>query len=157
MAPTDEDLSHPAYFRRQKKTGVSATLNPEDVGQPGCTDAERGRFFSILDGGNLVDAYRHLYGSKKNDGMTWRGTQIGKFGDKGMRIDHCIVSRTLVSGIKSVEILGHAKGRSGFMTSDHCPLLIVCSGTLDKEFPDAQALPLPSRTQLADDASAEAT
>lgn len=41
-----------------------------------------------------------------------------------MRIDHALVSSTLVDRVIKVEILGHGSQREGFMGSDHCPLLI---------------------------------
>lgn len=75
----------------------------------------------------MIDAYRHLHGDGGDDDMTWRGARGGKFGHTGMRIDHCIVSRSILHGIEDVQILGRARGREGFMGSDHCPVLISCS------------------------------
>lgn len=97
---------------------------PENVGQPGCTDAERNRFEKIFEDGDLVDAYRELVGTEDKSGMTWRGIPSGKFGGKGMRIDHCIVSKSFCSRVESVEISGHGVDRIGFLGSDHCPLVV---------------------------------
>jgi len=130
VAPRDEDLSHAKFFRKQvggrnaKKSFDRKELKPEDIGQPGCTDAERVRFGSILSAGDLVDGYRELVGAEDNSGFTWRGVSTGKYGARAMRIDHCIVSRQLISRLRSVENLGHGTERVGFMGSDHCPVLI---------------------------------
>ncbi|KAI0564693.1 Endonuclease/Exonuclease/phosphatase [Gracilaria domingensis] len=124
VAPKDEDLSHPTYYRSQTK-GSRDVLSPMDVGQPGCTDGERNRFAEILDSGDMVDAYRQLVGDSTSIRLSWRGHPTGKHGGRGMRIDHCIVSRELASKVASVEITGHGADRQGFLGSDHCPI-VVC-------------------------------
>lgn len=106
-------------------------LAPENVGQPGCTDAERQRFSEILEAGDMADAYCHLHDVVSTGEMTWRGTLGSKYGDKGMRIDHCIATRHLLPKIEDVQILGRAFKREGFMGSDHCPLLILCSDGIE--------------------------
>lgn len=122
VAPEDIDLSHPAAYRRATKAEKGVKLDPKNVGQPGCTDAERERFRAILDSGSLVDVYRSLY-PKKED-FTWRGVSSGMHGGRGMRIDHCIASKKLVESITEINITGHGSERIGFMGSDHSPLLI---------------------------------
>lgn len=96
------------------------------MGQPGCTDAERERFSSILTKGDLVDVYRHLHSDKVDPeyAYSWRGTVTGMHGGKGMRIDLCVASRPLLPRITEVSITGHGLKREGFMGSDHSPLLI---------------------------------
>lgn len=133
VAPTDNDLSHPKYYRSQKRRGKAGKSNSggdepiekEDVGQPGCTDRERERFESILKEGGLVDAYRGIHGdAHRSEEMTWRGAPTGMHGGRGMRIDHCVVSEDLLTSIDNVTVLGRAERRVGFIGSDHCPLLI---------------------------------
>lgn len=131
IAPADCDLTHPHYFRRQSNARGTNGLAPENVGQPGCTDAERQRFSKILEAGDMADAYRHLHDDISTGDMTWRGAIGSKYGDKGMRIDHCIAPRCLLPKIEDVQILGQASKREGFMGSDHCPLLILCSDGIE--------------------------
>lgn len=131
MAPEDVDLSHADYYRKQTKAqngnrkADSSPLAEENVGQPGCTDAERGRFAQILTDGDMVDAYRQLVGPTDSSGLSWRGNTTGKHAGKGMRIDHCTVSQTMMDRIVSIKITGHGVDRVGFLGSDHSPLLIT--------------------------------
>lgn len=127
VAPEDDDLSHPAYYRRQVRRGKgSKPLEQCNRGQPGCTDAERERFRRILADGDMVDAYRHV----NSDGVgpeyafSWRGAMTGIESGRGMRIDHCITTRSLLKMISDVSITGHGADRNGFLGSDHSPLLI---------------------------------
>jgi len=113
VAPTDLDLSHPKEMRRSKKGDVAQC----DVGQPGCTDAERERFSAILGDGKLVDIFRKF----KPHGKEW--SWMGNTG-RGMRIDHCIVSQKFVDKIKEFEIVGKGPNRKAFMGSDHSPLFL---------------------------------
>lgn len=131
MAPLDNDLSHPAHYKKQKggrnsgKLQASvARISEEDIGQPGCTPNERSRFQQILRDGDMVDAYREMTGTLDNSGLTWRGQTTGKHAGRGMRIDHCIVSEALLESIDSVKITGHGFDRIGFLGSDHCPVVI---------------------------------
>eukprot|EP00041_Stephanoeca_diplocostata_P016596 m.327667 g.327667 ORF g.327667 m.327667 type:complete len:565 (-) comp20420_c0_seq3:188-1882(-) len=57
VAPSDCDLSHPAFFKSQMPTTDGNTKNS---GQAGCTPAEQERFSAMLLRGSLVDAYRHV-------------------------------------------------------------------------------------------------
>ncbi len=136
VAPEDSDLSHPADYRRQigeelrikaKESGIP--VEKCNIGQPGCTDAERNRFNNILEAGDLVDAYRKLNGKSCDIeyAFSWRGATIGKHGGRGMRLDHCIASAKLMPRIRTVKITGHGAQRVGFMGSDHSPLLIQLS------------------------------
>jgi len=136
-APTDRDLSHPSWFNRQYSPSDSG--DPDDVGQPGCTNNEQKRFLEMLRRGKLVDAFRAMEdrGVKRGDEIeapiySWRGRpgdkspEIGRFFKKGMRIDHLLVSESLPELVKSAEIMG--KGFScedpTFLASDHCPLML---------------------------------
>ncbi len=136
VAPADIDLSHPTVYRNATKVEKGAKLDPKNVGQPGCTDAERERFQEILDAGSLVDVYRTLYPEKED--FTWRGTTTGMHGGRGMRIDHCIASKKLAERISEVDIIGYGAERNGFMGSDHSPLLIKLDTEKDVEV-DADA------------------
>lgn len=129
VAPLDVDLSHPAYYRKQTsgrngKASSQTDLAPENIGQPGCSDAERERFFKILEDGELIDAYRELRGNEDSSGLSWRGIISGKHGGKGMRIDHCILSRKLMKRIEDFKITGYGEMRNGFLGSDHSPIVV---------------------------------
>lgn len=123
-------MSHATFYKKQKggrhAKGNTCEITPENIGQPGCTPAERKRFFDILEAGGLVDAYRELVGEEHDSGFSWRGVPSGKYGGRGMRIDHCIVAQSLFPSISSVEIIGHGMERTGFLGSDHSPILITC-------------------------------
>jgi AP endonuclease 1 len=135
IAPLDADLSHPSHYKRQveKKVGEPAVA-PENVGQPGCTPAERRRFHDILDTAGLVDLYRHVHPVPPEDSkdkvdrfssiFSWRGHRTGKHSGRGMRIDHFIGSEALTPRVEDVKILGHGGERIGFMGSDHCPMIL---------------------------------
>lgn len=82
-SPTDADLSHPGFFKRQKfvprKGEPKIDIAAENIGQPGCTPGERSRFRSILTEACMVDFYRmrHLPASGDVDVgeplYSWRG------------------------------------------------------------------------------------
>lgn len=102
-AATDDDLSHPSFFRNifmDDQRGK--TVLPENVGQPGCTPAERKRFNAMLEAGRLIDVYRLLAPAGREPNFTWRGTPgrdvpaAGRYYGKGMRIDHLLVSNLLL-------------------------------------------------------------
>lgn len=122
VAPTDDDLSHPQWFRSQ------GSASGDDKGQPGCTDRERTYFRLLLEEGRLFDAFRASHPSE-NDLFSWRGAPgkgddpyKGRFYGKGMRIDHALMSSSLSGLLVSCDLLGHGIDRSGFMGSDHCPI-----------------------------------
>lgn len=127
----DEDLSHPAFFKKQfpvPQAGYS--------GQPGCTPKEVEMFNELLDRGDLVDAYRELtpfpgsHIALDAPVFTWRGTkgrdtpESGRYYRKGMRIDLLLVERRHLGMIESVEITGAGVDNSdpSFAGSDHCPV-----------------------------------
>mmetsp|Transcript_10779 Transcript_10779/g.17660 ORF Transcript_10779/g.17660 Transcript_10779/m.17660 type:complete len:411 (+) Transcript_10779:145-1377(+) len=138
VAPTDRDLSHPAFFKSQFKNPASG--DPGDAGQPGCSPNEQKRFFKMLDAGNLVDAFREVELSglvKRSDDIygpifSWRGhagtasPEAGKYFRRGMRIDHVLVSKQLIGRVRRVDILatGQASNDPSFMGSDHSPMLL---------------------------------
>lgn len=62
-----------------------------------------------------------MTGSTVSTIIAWR-----RYENKGMRIDHCLVTSDLQHRVASVEICGHGNsaGDPSFMGSDHCPMLI---------------------------------
>uniref|UniRef100_A0A8C9GZE2 DNA-(apurinic or apyrimidinic site) endonuclease n=1 Tax=Piliocolobus tephrosceles TaxID=591936 RepID=A0A8C9GZE2_9PRIM len=136
LAPEDIDLSHPAELRRMKKGNVPK----EFIGIPGSTDFERRNFQKILKAGDLIDSYRYLNNKQKgiynnsnkfekadiNDNIyTWRCPfQLGKSSNKGMRIDHFIVSSELIDYVYDVKIHGYSVHHKNFFGSDHCPVIL---------------------------------
>lgn len=135
VAPMDCDLSHPEYFRRQVRRtqpGQPRESSPsvENIGQPGCTSAERERLIEILRVGGLADLYRCKKAPKNGhdsleSAFSWRGSSDGKYYGKGMRIDHFFGSASLIASVESVANLGRGMDRKGFLGSDHCPVLLT--------------------------------
>lgn len=152
IAPEDSDLSHPAEFRRMKKGNVPK----ENVGQPGCTDAERRNFQQILNEGDLVDSWRYFQNEikkkeKEENGSqqteqykngtpnfniineniyTWRcAFNIGTRHNKAMRIDHFVISKHLLPKVEKVEIHGYGVDHKNFYGSDHCPVILKLKDT----------------------------
>ncbi|EZG73009.1 endonuclease [Gregarina niphandrodes] len=65
VAPTDFDLTHPAWFKVQVQRGfgrgtAETEVPPECLGQPGCTPVERENFASLLSQGHMTDVWRHF-------------------------------------------------------------------------------------------------
>ncbi|KAJ8608821.1 hypothetical protein CTAYLR_009362 [Chrysophaeum taylorii] len=144
VAPTDDDLSHADWFRRWNSNAPGKrfgkppyqieTLQPDDQGQPGCTNRERDAFRRLLEAGGLVDAFRRCHPPTASPDVdaplySWRGppgrdgdARAGRYYARGMRIDHALVSHRLVHRISACTLLGHHRDRKGFMGSDHCPI-----------------------------------
>ena len=120
----------------------------DDMGMPSFTPAERKRFGTLLEAGDLVDVWRHLHptgqssaeGDWEQPNWTWRGHQstggqgFNKYEGKGQRLDYFLLSPSIIvkddSGnsllrVKSCRILGHGRTRRGlFCGSDHCASLL---------------------------------
>ncbi|KAL1522809.1 hypothetical protein AB1Y20_017779 [Prymnesium parvum] len=117
----------PHWFRF--KNGQEAA-SVDDRGQPGFTPNEQRRFAMLLHEGGLVDAYRSLHPNPDwQRDVTWRGTpgrdgvpELGRYYNKGMRIDYVLVDKQLEHCVESV--LGKGADRQGFMGSDHCPVMV---------------------------------
>lgn len=99
------------------ETGEVFQVPPEYIGQPGCTDAERQQFNTILDDGDIVDVFREQ-NPDTDDVFSW--SSIGGMGGNGMRIDHCIASRSLLPHLGPVTVLSDC-----YMGSDHCPVMVT--------------------------------
>eukprot|EP00038_Savillea_parva_P028084 m.63103 g.63103 ORF g.63103 m.63103 type:complete len:453 (+) comp8132_c0_seq2:35-1393(+) len=151
-APTDADLSHPDWFKDQftKDKSSNEPLPEAQAGQPGCAPVERERFHTMLEAGDLIDAYRLLNPPVPNPGpagssaerawvagpyFTWRGkpsaegSHPARYENKGMRIDHLLVSSCLKSRVQEAKICGQGASAAdaSFMGSDHCPMLLRLS------------------------------
>ncbi|OEH80007.1 hypothetical protein cyc_02408 [Cyclospora cayetanensis] len=108
-APTDLDLSHPKIFRSAHSPDPK--LKPENVGQPGCTDAERARLQEILHAGDIILEHAPLMAFSSAVGV--------------IRLQ--FASEELLSCVSSVEIVGQAFPRRRFFGSDHCPVMLRLS------------------------------
>ena len=86
-----------------------------NVGNPGFSDEERGKFSELLRAG-FTDAFRALY-PDKTDAYTWWSYRMrARERNVGWRIDYFVLSKSLVPRLKDVVI------RSDVFGSDHCPL-----------------------------------
>lgn len=130
VAPTWECVGPDASWFREKN-GQEAK-DPDDRGQPGFTPNEQRRFNAMLARTGLVDAYRiiHPQPDWRRD-VTWRGTagkdgvpEAGRYFGKGMRIDFVLCSQSLAPRVSDALVYGHGPERSGFLGSDHCPLIV---------------------------------
>jgi exodeoxyribonuclease-3 len=105
IAPADEDVYDPTVFLG------STHVSPE----------ERGRLQAILERGQLVDAYRHLYPDTPQ--FTWWDYRAGSFHKGlGMRIDLVLLGRALAARLEQCWI--DRDLRKGVKPSDHAPLLV---------------------------------
>jgi exodeoxyribonuclease-3 len=108
IAPKDEDTWDPESWN----------------GKVLCSEPERHRLKELLDWG-LHDSYRELYPDAWGRyAHTWwdyrgRGFQRGM----GMRIDHHLVTRSIMSRAQTVEI--DREERKGEKPSDHAPVTLV--------------------------------
>ena len=117
----------PSWFRNQNGTDAA---HPDDRGQPGFTANEQARFARTLERARMIDAYRCLWPEPDwQRDVTWRGAPgvnipaEGRYYNKGMRIDYCIVPREGVRVVRAL-VCGRGASREGFLGSDHCPLLV---------------------------------
>ncbi|GBG30656.1 DNA-apurinic or apyrimidinic site lyase [Hondaea fermentalgiana] len=138
VAPEDCDVSDPDWFNAQGDPPASG--DPADIGQAGCTNNEQLRFKHMAEEGNLTDAFRYLEVKSaitrptEVDApiYTWRGhpgidrPEAGRFYKKGMRIDHFLVSRSLLERVRRADICGRGLSAQdpSFLGSDHCPILL---------------------------------
>jgi exodeoxyribonuclease-3 len=108
IAPTDEDTWDPEYWHDRVL----------------CSVPERERLQALLDWG-LHDSYRELYpdswGRYAHTWWDYRG--FGFQRGNGMRIDHHLVTRSIMNRATGVEIDRDA--RKGEKPSDHAPVTLV--------------------------------
>lgn len=104
VAPTDLDVHDPAAW-------AGSTL---------CSAPERAAFQALLDLG-LVDSFRALHPDEKAFSW-WDYRMLGFPKNRGLRIDHVLVTRDLVPRLTAAWI--DRAERKGKQPSDHAPVLV---------------------------------
>ncbi len=90
--------------------------NPaSNVGNPGFSDEERGKFTDLLAAG-FTDAFRALYPDRTDAYTWWSYRMSARARNVGWRIDYFVLSDNLTPRVKDVVI------RADVLGSDHCPL-----------------------------------
>lgn len=84
--------------------------------ESGFLPEERAWMTQFLESG-FVDGFRHFHAQEKDRYTWWSYFQNARVANRGWRIDHVLVSRSLEKKLKSVEILDDVTG------SDHCPVV----------------------------------
>ena len=93
--------------------------NPKsNVGNPGFSDQERGKFSELLAAG-FTDSFRYLYPDRKDAYSWWSYRMRAREKNVGWRIDYFVVSSSLQEKISDSLIYSEVTG------SDHCPVGIV--------------------------------
>jgi len=91
--------------------------NPKELSsESGFLPEERKWMVNFLEKG-FIDGFRYFHGQEKNRYTWWSYFQNARIANRGWRIDHICVSRSLEKALKRVEILDHQMG------SDHCPVV----------------------------------
>ncbi len=108
IAPEDQDVYDPAAF----------------VGQTHTSPQERAHFQALIDMG-LTDAYRMFEQAPKSYSW-WDYRMLGFQKNKGLRIDHILVSNALKPGVRSCVI--DRPMRKLPKPSDHAPVIVEISG-----------------------------
>jgi exodeoxyribonuclease-3 len=105
IAPEDRDTYDPDVWR----------------GRILCSEPERERFRALLDWG-LSDALR--LGTEDGGIFTWWDYRMGGFRrNKGLRIDHFLVTRPVAERVR--EVVVDREERGGDKPSDHAPLVVT--------------------------------
>ncbi len=86
-------------------------------GESGFLPEERQWMVNFLEGG-FIDSFRYFHPEAKNRYSWWSYLQNARAGNRGWRIDHICVSRSLESALRSCDILDQQEG------SDHCPVVL---------------------------------
>lgn len=90
--------------------------NPKsNVGNPGFSYEERGKFTELLDAG-FTDTYRYLYPDKTDAYSWWSYRANARAKNVGWRIDYFVISTKAKGCIKEAMIFPEIMG------SDHCPV-----------------------------------
>lgn len=93
--------------------------NPKsNVGNPGFSDEERGKFQELLDAG-FVDTFRYLYPDKTDAYTWWSYRAQARSKNVGWRIDYFLISEDAKENISEAIIYSDVTG------SDHCPVGLV--------------------------------
>lgn len=92
--------------------------NPKSLStESGFLPEERQWMARFLEGG-FIDTFRYFHPDEKHRYTWWAYYQNARVGNRGWRIDHICVSRSLESKLRSVKILDQQEG------SDHCPVAL---------------------------------
>lgn len=86
-----------------------------NVGHPGFSDEERGKFTQLLAAG-FTDSFRYLYPDRRDAYSWWSYRANARANNVGWRIDYFLVSDRLRGNIKDAYIFPEITG------SDHCPV-----------------------------------
>jgi len=86
-----------------------------NVGHPGFSDEERGKFTDLLASG-FTDTFRFLYPGRRDAYSWWSYRANARANNVGWRIDYFLVSDRLRGNIKDAYIFPEITG------SDHCPV-----------------------------------
>ena len=105
VAPTDADVHDPEAWR----------------GQVLCSEPERAALRHLVDWG-LVDAFRARY-PERVAFTWWDYRELGFPKNRGLRIDHVLLTRPLMAKLEDVVI--DREERKGKGASDHAPVLAV--------------------------------
>lgn len=93
--------------------------NPKsNVGNPGFSDQERGKFQELLDAG-FTDTYRLLYPDKADAYTWWSYRFSARAKNIGWRIDYFVISTSAKDAVEDALIY------SDILGSDHCPVGLV--------------------------------
>ena len=100
------------------------------------SEANSGRWAAMCMGEDEPSDWQRDVSRRDAEGpaYSWRGhPPVGhvpaRFYGKGMRIDHFLVSTTLFERVRRCDILGYGRDRTGFMGSDHCPVVLEVAPT----------------------------
>ncbi|CAJ1953618.1 unnamed protein product [Cylindrotheca closterium] len=105
--------------------------DPQYVGMPSFTPAERTRFSRFLQIGKLVDVWRQLHPHPCENWnaphWTWRGHPGPKspYANRGQRLDYFLLSESDTERVESCRIMGTGNHKGLFCGSDHCVSLLV--------------------------------
>ena len=92
--------------------------NPRtNVGNPGFSDEERGKFTKLLDEG-FIDTWRFLHPTTTEVYSWWSYRARARANNTGWRIDYFLISEALRERLQMAHIWTEVMG------SDHCPVSI---------------------------------
>ena len=92
----------------------------DNVGNPGFSDEERGKFDELLDSG-FIDTFRLLHPDRAGAYSWWSYRMKARERNVGWRIDYFLVSEGLEGSVTGAEIHDEVYG------SDHCPVSLELS------------------------------
>ena len=118
------DPSQPLILTGDFNLCPTALDGHPDISRPGdifFSDEERGRYQRLLDWG-LTDAFRHLYPDQEKAFTWWDYRAGGWERDRGLRIDHFLVTAPVLERVKDVII--HRSMRAEESPSDHVPVML---------------------------------